>query len=589
MNPMWFRRERPTLQRRILTVCGRLKPAIRLPNWWGIVGSLAATWVALSPSFLPRRWWTTAASVAFSQLYGYAVGSGMRTARTGIIRGINRLRKRPLAFDSDRAHLLRRIWQALMLSTMTAGTAAAFVQSTLRQSEIASLVGETPPTPAQQVTGITVGSAATGAALIAWQFFRISSMGAQLVLRRLAPALAAPLSGTAVTFALTYFINRSVVWDRVTQRILAKASETNARALPGRVPPLQPQRSGSAASFEPFNSLGRHGKAVVSDGPRAVDIARFWDASGADPASVREPIRAYVGLAPSLSIDAAAKRGLRVLKRAGAFKRKHLVIFVGTGTGWLSDWSMAAIEFLTRGNCAVASLQYTVLPSAAAMLMDRQSPKHTARALYREITRELEGMHPAERPRLYMSGESLGAFGSLSVFESEAQMDKVLHGAVLAGTPQFTPIWRELTANRRPGSPEIRPDIGDGSRVRFQTHLGDTQTDAEGKPYAPWGERRFVFLQHPSDPIVWWTPSLIWRAPVWMDEPRGAGVTNHMHWYPWVTFWQISADMPLSLANAGGYAHRYFDEYVSAWAQVLGVEVDEAALISAIRPHIHPH
>ena len=556
----------------------------KLPNWWGFAGSLAATWIALGPSFLPRRWWTTAASVSLSQLYGYAVGSGARTARNGALRAIRRVRHRdPNPTPNVGLATVERTWQTVMLSTMVLGTAAAFTSSTERQREIAELVGEAPQTPAQSIAGIAVGSGATALGLIGWGLFRWSSKEARGLIRRIAPALAAPLSGTAVMFGLTYAINRSIVWDRLTNRLLDHSRALNARALPGRTPPTQPERSGSPASYESFNSLGRHGKAIVADGPRADDIAAYWG----EPAF--EPIRAYVGLSASLSIDAAAKRVVRELKRAGAFERSHLVLFVGTGTGWLSDWSMAAIEFLTRGDCAVGSLQYTVLPSAAALLLDRKSPQQTGQALFREVSAELDRLPPESRPRIYMSGESLGAFGGLSVFESSAQMDDRLHGAVWAGTPQFTPIWRELTARRRPGSPEIRPDVGDGSSIRFSTYLGDPQLDAQGEPYAPWRERRFVFLQHPSDPIVWWNPSLIWQSPTWMREPRGFGVTTRMQWVPWVTFWQVSADMPLSLANSGGYAHRYFDEYVAAWSEVFGIPADAKALCSAIRPFIHPH
>ena len=89
--------------------------------------------------------------------------------------------------------------------------------------------------------------------------------------------------------------------------------------------------------------------------------------------------------------------------------------------------------------------------------------------------------------------------------------------------------------------------------------------------------------------MVWWHPSLIWKQPVWFEEPRGHDVTDRMRWWPWVSFWQISADMPLSLATPGGHAHRYFEEYVAAWSQVLGVDAPVAQLERAIRPFIKPH
>lgn len=58
---------------RVRHLARRVSPL--LPNWWGLVGGQIASWIALGPSFLPRRWWTTAGSVSLSQMYGYAIGS----------------------------------------------------------------------------------------------------------------------------------------------------------------------------------------------------------------------------------------------------------------------------------------------------------------------------------------------------------------------------------------------------------------------------------------------------------------------------------------------------------------------------------
>lgn len=574
----------PRPERGVRRRAQRLFDLVR-PNWWGAVGSIVASWIALGPSFLPRRWWTTAASVSLSQLYGHALGSGARSVRRAIGRLLERRRDAAgPRVPSLRMATVERTWQTVLLSLLVLGSGATLISAIDRQREIARLVDEPPQTPLQQLAGVGAGSAATALVLGLAALFRASSAKTRELIARVAPALAAPLSGTAVMFGLTYYLNRSIVWSRLMRRIEATARANNLRPLPGRTAPVEPQRSGSPASFEAFQSLGRHGKAVVSDGPRAADIAAFWGA----PAL--EPVRAYVGLAPTLTIEEAAVRAVRELRRAGGFERSHLVIMVGTGTGWVNDWSMSAVEHLTRGDCAMVSLQYTVLPSAFALLLDRRSPQTTARALHREVRAELDRMPSGARPKVYMTGESLGAFGGLSVFASSTAMLDGLDGAVWAGTPQFAPIWRELVQRRRPGSPQIRPDIGDGSAIRFSNRAGDARARHDGSPNAPWGRSRVMFLQHPSDPVVWWHPSLIWRKPRWMDEPRGADVTDRMEWWPWVTFWQVSADMPLSLANRGGHAHRYFEEYVTAWSEVLGIPVDDVdALIAAIRPHILPH
>lgn len=553
------------------------------PNWWGAVGANMASWIALGPSFLPRTWWMTASSVAFAQLYGYAVGSGARAVRALLRNPVRRGLGLPASPKLPTT--INQVWRWGSVITMSAGTVVALVRSIPRQREIAGRVGVPKPPATTQLIGMAAGTGFAGAFFIWFTTLRLQSHTTRQFLRRVAPSLAAPFSGTLITFGLTYYLNRSIVWQQLMERLHKSAMAKNFSPMPGRVPPRQSERSGSFASFEPFSTLGRHGKVVVNDGPRAADIAAYWG----EPA--REPVRAYVGLRPNVTIPEAAKRAVAELKRAGGFERDVICIMIGTGTGWLNDWCLAALEYLKRGNCAIVSLQYTVLTSSLALLVDRNSPKLTAQSLYREVMAEIATMPENARPRVMMSGESLGAFGGLSVFEDAEDMVRRLDGAIWAGCPQIAPMWQELTEQREPGSLEILPRVGDGSRIRFSNRSVDLAGPLGEPTYAPWADdRRFIFLQHPSDPVVWGNWSLMWKEPQWMREPRGYDVTPRWRWWPWVTFWQVATDGPLSISTPGGHAHRYFEEYITAWAHVLDItDVDTAALASEIRPFIHPH
>jgi uncharacterized membrane protein len=68
--------------------------------------------------------------------------------------------------------------------------------------------------------------------------------------------------------------------------------------------------------------------------------------------------------------------------------------------------------------------------------------------------------------------------------------------------------------------------------------------------------------------VVWWSPSLIWRKPNWLAEPRAPGVPSKMQWYPLVTFWQVTADLIVQNTDPG-YGHRYGPEVTTAWAAIL--------------------
>lgn len=78
--------------------------------------------------------------------------------------------------------------------------------------------------------------------------------------------------------------------------------------------------------------------------------------------------------------------------------------------------------------------------------------------------------------------------------------------------------------------------------------------------------------------MVWWSPSLIWREPDWIRERAGIDVNPRISWTPWSTFWQVTADMAISVATPGGHGHSYHEELVDAWAQVLGTRSSQAQL-----------
>jgi uncharacterized membrane protein len=111
----------------------------------------------------------------------------------------------------------------------------------------------------------------------------------------------------------------------------------------------------------------------------------------------------------------------------------------------------------------------------------------------------------------------------------------------------------------------VEPVYKDGRTVRF---TNDVAAGVEPDS-ARWDGTRVLYLQHPSDPIVWWSPRLAWDRPDWMGEPRGRDVLDAMVWIPLVTFWQVTADLPLSTGVPDGHGHTYTREFVDGWATVL--------------------
>src|SRR5699024_2742470 len=161
--------------------------------------------------------------------------------------------------------------------------------------------------------------------------------------------------------------------------------------------------------------------------------------------------------------------------------REVLVLFTGTGTGWLQEWSLSAIEFLTAGNCATASLQYSVYTSALSFLADRRSPEQAGHLLFDAVRRRLDRMPPARRPRLFVAGESLGSFGGHAAFRDVPDMLARVDGAVWTGTPSVTPMCRELVSAAVPAPPRSpRSSTTAGTSAWSRVLVTCTRTTGEG-------------------------------------------------------------------------------------------------------------
>ena len=84
-----------------------------------------------------------------------------------------------------------------------------------------------------------------------------------------------------------------------------------------------------------------------------------------------------------------------------------------------------------------------------------------------------------------------------------------------------------------------------------------------------WGSMRFVYIQHASDPMVFFSPSLAYQPPAWLNGERGPDVSSYLSWYPIITFLQLAFDLPMATSVPTGYGHNYHPEsYLDAWIEI---------------------
>ncbi|MCP4787773.1 MAG: hypothetical protein GY903_19465 [Fuerstiella sp.] len=374
--------------------------------------------------------------------------------------------------------------------------------------------------------------------------------------RFLPPRISWVLSAVFVGFLFLSFVNG------VLARRMLSAADTFFAGVDGLIDdgveqPALSSASGSPESLIAWDSIGRRGKNFIVGGPTQEQLTEF---SG--PAAL-QPLRVYVGLRSQPTQRQRAELALEELKRAGAFDRSLLVVATPTGTGWLDPSAVDTLEYLHAGNTAIVSMQYLYLPSWLTIMVDPNRSRDTARILFDEIYDHWTTLPPDSRPRLYVHGLSLGALGSEVSADLFTIFEDPIHGAVWSGPPFASRQWRTITGERNQDTPAWLPEFRDGAMVRF---TGQQNSLQEGKR---WGPIRSVYIQYASDPMVFFSPDLLFHKPDWLIGHRGPDVSPYLEWYPIVTCLQIAFDLPMATSVPLGYGHNYSPaNYLDAWIAV---------------------
>ena len=534
-------------------------------SYLGVIAALAMYAVSVAPSLMARSWaWHAVASGVLVSC-GYVAGVVIQNVGARIIAmtGLTIRASEPVEIG----------FRVCIAALFAIWWLYAVIQSYRRACVAARLVNMPGETFGEYLLG-TVGTV-----VIAWTLIMIvtgmNHLGRMLVtmLDGYMPRPAAVLLGVAILVALMFFLTSNVILRGGIGFFRHHAEQMNTRTARGIYKPFVPERSASPASPVTWESVGGQGRVFLGRGPSRLDIAQVTGGEA------MEPIRVYSGMPTGgAGIEQAAATVVAELRRTGAFDRAVILIAASTGSGWVDEWQVQPLEFLTRGNCATASLQYSYVPSALNWLTGLEPAQEASAVLFRAVRAELDTMDEADRPALFVCGESLGAFASQSVFSSVEEALSQVDGALWVGTPAFTPMHAELTAARHKGSPEVAPVVYNGRRVRFVNEPSDLRTDLYGRELGPWGFPRIVYAQHASDPVVWWNRKMLWMQPDWLRERAGRDVSPFVEFTRFVTFIQVLADLPVAGTAPGGHGHTYNEELIPLWRAILGFDrlFDEA-------------
>lgn len=524
----------------------------------GLVGANLFFCLSLTPSLLPRGFLIQGLISGVLAATGY--GLGVLTAWL-----VQQFSRRPLP------QAARPAWYALAGVAVVSTVVFLYLDSGW-QRQLHELMGMTPPARVGFLVVLPV-ALVTAVALVALvRLLRRLAQRLTALLGRWIPAATARAVAGVLVVLLVLGIVNGVVLDGLFAVADRSFGAVNGETQPDVRPPADPLRAGGPNSLISWASLGNQGRTFIAGGPDTAQLQAF---AGAE---VIAPIRVYAGLDSAATSRDRAALAVRELQRTGAFSRAVLCVITTTGTGWVNENAVDPLEYMYAGNSALVSMQYSYLPSPISFLVDKERARAAGRDLFNEVYAVWSQLPRDRRPRLLVFGESLGSFGAESAFSGSDDIRNRTDGMLLVGPPSRNGLWSELVADRDPGTRAILPTYEQGATVRFAA--GPADLPPAGTATGP----RVVYLQHPSDPITWWAPELMVRRPDWLAEPRGADVLPSTRWFPFVTFWQLTADMAFANSVPVGHGHRFGTTPVAAWAYLAppeGWTADRTAALTA--------
>ena len=296
--------------------------------------------------------------------------------------------------------------------------------------------------------------------------------------------------------------------------------------------------------------------------------------------AVASPVQVFVELDTAPTPEERVELAMAEMERTGAFDRSLLVLVSPTGLGYVNYVAMAAAQYLTLGDVASVTVQYSNRPSPLSLGRVARAREQN-RLLWLRVLEELR-RRPGPRPRVVLFGESLGAHTGQDVFLHSGTLGLEALGvdrALWLGTPYGSGWMHEVT-----GPP--RSDV-DKSRIAVVNDIEQLHSVADQRGGTP----PYVLLSHDNDGVTRFGVDLLTTAPAWLGPnrptvepgPEGAsprGIPAHLRWRPGHIVLQtlVTCRTPCGRRPWGAWGHDYRPELAGFVSEVYGLPASPAQL-----------
>jgi len=507
--------------------------------------TLSADLAAIPVGLALQRWLPTRPGEAMAR--GAVRQAGWRAATTGVAAVSLELSRAALRHVDARLDAGGRV--ASLPVAVPLGLAIAFVVDRRRSVALSEDEASTLAPPLTRSLLVAAGVEGGLAAAAYAEHLLAGAAGARLANRLPGGPQAWRLVVHGATLGLLV-AGTSVTWTRAMRGIEAGAAAEEPVFGGGEGERWTgPTLSGGPGSLVPWGTLGKEGRrhmlthvrpTPLPDRPAGIPDLSIETVMG-EPA-LATPVQVYVGLDSAPTVRERVDLALAEMERTGAFDRSLLVLVSPTGLGYVNYVALAAAQYLSRGDVASVTMQYSRRPSPLSLGRVGQAREQN-RLLWLRILERLRAME-GRRPRVVLFGESLGAHTSQDVFLHWGTLGLQALGidrALWIGTPYGSEWMHEVTG-------ADRLDV-DRDRVAVVNDIAQLLAVKEQRGALP----PLVMLSHDNDGVTRFGPDLLTTAPAWlgprrpvverMDGASPRGIPRHLRWRPVTTFFQTLVDV----------------------------------------------
>lgn len=368
--------------------------------------------------------------------------------------------------------------------------------------------------------------------------------------------IGSPLLGHAVSLGALGVLG---VWGHEhIKRKIERSDNVIEPAYP--TPPTNPNVTAGPRSIFAFDDIGKEGRRFVLMTLSAQEITNVMN----EPA--QEPVRIVAGYESVNDTYALADMAFEEMLRLGAFDKSLICIASPTGVGYVNYIFAEALEYLSRGDCAIVVPQYALVPSILALFDTNDGIALHTRVI--ELARDhIAAMPESQRPRLVQFGESLGAQVALDVCGPAGApgFDQLgLDAGLYMGVPFRTATWLRWRADQAAvdpnqemllvtQAPEIAQARSEGDHVRNQ-----------------------VMIVHNDDPVNKFSYRMVINQPWWFGAPatRPPMVPRETVWRPFFSFVICLVDLANGMHSQPGLFVRRGHDYRIECCEATSVTYD---------------